>query len=137
MIAHTLAFAALLLVASSAIGQSEFALDWQWKKSHQCSNTSPAFALDGVPEGTKHIELSMVDMDAPNYDHGGGSVSHAGGTTASVAEGALKNYRGPCPPNFTSFGHDYRFTARALAEDGKTTLGKASRTRTFSAKTAK
>jgi phosphatidylethanolamine-binding protein (PEBP) family uncharacterized protein len=137
MLTRHLVFATMLCVSAAAFGQSGLSLDWQWKKSHECSKVSPAFLVSGLPEGTKTIEIDMVDLDAPNYDHGGGSVPHAGGPTATIADGALKNYRGPCPPNFASFGHDYQFTVRALAADGKTVLEKASRTKTFSAKTAK
>jgi phosphatidylethanolamine-binding protein (PEBP) family uncharacterized protein len=137
MLTRKFAFAVLFCVSSAAFGQSEFALDWQWKKSHQCSPSSPALSISGIPDGTKSLDISMVDVDVPSYDHGGGLVAHAGGPTASIPEGALKHYRGPCPPNFTSFGHDYQFTVHALAEDGKTVLSKASKTKTFSAKTAR
>jgi phosphatidylethanolamine-binding protein (PEBP) family uncharacterized protein len=80
----------------------------------------------------------MADLRGQDFRQiGGGSVPHAGGPMASIAEGALKQYRGPCPPNFSSFGHDYEFSVRALAEDGKTVLAKGSRKNTFSARTAK
>lgn len=137
MLAQTFAYAALLCLSSAAFGQTALSLDWQWKKSHQCSGTSPALAVGGLPEGTRSISVTMVDLDVPSYDHGGGSVAHAGGASASIAEGALKNYRGPCPPNFSSFGHDYEFSVRALAEDGKTVLAQGRRKQTFSAQTAK
>lgn len=138
MSAQKLAFAALLCVAAvTAFGQSDLSVNWQWKASDRCSTTSPALALNGIPEGTRTLAVSMVDLDAPGYDHGGGSVPHAGGATATVAAGALKNYRGPCPPNFRSFGHDYEITVRALAADGKTVLAKGSRKKTFSARTVK
>jgi hypothetical protein len=135
MSTQKLAFAVLLcVVAATAFGQSELSVDWQWKASDRCSSTSPALALSGIPAGTRTLAVRMVDLDAPGYDHGGGSVAHAGGATATVAAGALKSYRGPCPPNFSGFGHDYEITVRALAADGKTVLAKASRKKTFSAR---
>ncbi len=137
MSAQKLAFAALLSVSAAAVGQSALSLDWQWKSSHRCSNTSPALALTGIPEGATTLAVTLVDLNVPAYDHGGGSVPHAGGATAAIAEGALKNYRGPCPPNFASSGHDYEFRVRALAADGKTVLAQGSRKKTFSASTAK
>lgn len=137
MFAHELAFAALLCVSTAALGQSDLALDWQWKRSHQCSTTSPALSVSGIPAGTASLAVTMTDLDVPSYDHGGGSVPHAGGASAMIAEGALKNYRGPCPPNFTGFGHDYQFMVRALAADGKTVLATASRKKNFSAGSVK
>ena len=137
MPAQKSAFTALLCVCATAFAQSGLSIEWQWKAVHQCSNTSPALSVSGIPEGAKSIAVTMVDLDAPGYDHGGGSVPHAGGATASIAAGALKNYRGPCPPNFSSFGHDYEFTVRALAADGRTVLATASRKKTFSAGTAR
>lgn len=137
MFAQELVFVALLCASAAAFGQPDLAVDWQWKKSHRCSNTSPALALSGIPEGAATLAVTLVDLDVPSYDHGGGSVPHAGGATAAIAEGALKNYRGPCPPNFSGAGHDYEFTVRALAADGKTVLAQASRKKNFSARTAK
>jgi hypothetical protein len=137
MFRQELAFAALFFVSAAAFGQAGLSVDWQWNRSHQCSNTSPALSVKGVPDGTRTIAITMVDLDLPGYNHGGGSVPHAGGATAAIAAGALKNYRGPCPPNFSGVGHDYEFTVRALGADGKTVLAKTSRKKNFSAATAK
>lgn len=137
MSAQTFAFAALLCVSAVAFGQSDLSVDWEWKRAHQCSITSPALSVTGVPDGTKTLAVTMVDLDFTSYDHGGGSVPHAGGAAAAIDEGALKNYRGPCPPNFSGFGHDYEFSVRAMAADGKTVLAKGSRKKTFSASTVK
>lgn len=128
-----LTFAALLFISTAACAQSGLSLDWRWKSSHQCSTTSPAITVSGIPEGTASLAVTMVDLDVSGYNHGGGSAAHAGGATATIAEGALKNYRGPCPPNFNGFGHDYEFTVRALAADGKTVLAQASNKKNFSA----
>lgn len=137
MSARLPAFAALLFVSAAACAQSDLSVNWEWKKNHLCSDVSPALSVGGVPEGTKSMAVTMVDLDVPGYDHGGGSVPHAGGSDASIAAGALKDFRGPCPPNFTGFGHDYEFTVRALAADGNTELATGRRKKTFSASTAK
>lgn len=130
-----LALTATLLVSSAAFAQSGLAIDWEWKTSHQCSPTSPAFKLTEVPGETASLEISMIDQDFKSFKHGGGAVAHSGGTTASVPEGALKNYKGPCPPNFSTIGHKYEFTVRAMAADGKTELARGRKTKTFSAST--
>jgi len=128
---------ALLTTALPAFAQSGLTVDWEWKRSHQCSPTSPSIEVAGIPEGTKSLSITLVDHDARHFDHGGGSVAHDGSPNVSIPEGALKNYKGPCPPNFSSFGHDYEFTVRAIAIDGQTDLARGSKTKTFSAAAVK
>lgn len=130
-------FVALISATLPAFAQSGIAVDWDWKVAHRCNNTSPALTVSGVPEGTKTLSVQMNDMDFQNKDHGGGSVPHAGGPSAEIPEGALTaNYLGPCPNNFSSFGHSYQITVRALAADG-TELARTFKSKDFSAKTAK
>ncbi len=131
----TLALAALISLSSSAFAQ--MAVDWEWKKDHRCNNTSPALSITGIPAGTQQISVQMNDLDFQNKDHGGGKVAHAGGETLEIAEGALtERYLGPCPNNFSSFGHAYQMTVRALGADGAE-LGKTMKSKDFSARTAK
>lgn len=73
----------------------------------------------------------MVDNDMPSYAHGGGVVDIASVTEFGIEPGALKDYKGPCPPNFRSFGHDYSWTLKALDSSG-TVLATAVQTKTFS-----
>jgi hypothetical protein len=130
-------FAALLSTAIPVFAQSSLAVDWEWKVAHRCNNTSPALSISGIPDGTKTLAIQMTDLDFQNKDHGGGTLAHAGGLTAEVPEGALtSSYLGPCPKNFSSFGHSYQITVRALAADGAE-LGKTAKAKDFSAKTAK
>jgi phosphatidylethanolamine-binding protein (PEBP) family uncharacterized protein len=131
------AIATVFAFTSSAFAQSGLSIDWEWKRSHQCSPTSPAFAIAGIPDGVASFEIKMVDQDASGFDHGGGTASHSGGATASIPDGALRNYKGPCPPNFSSFGHAYTFSVRAIASDGKTELARGSKTKAFSARDVK
>ncbi len=131
----TLALAALIFLSSTAFAQ--MAVDWEWKKDHRCTNTSPALSITGIPAGTQQISVQMNDLDFQNKDHGGGKVAHAGGETLEIAEGGLTDkYLGPCPNNFSSFGHAYQITVRALGADGAE-LGKAMKSKDFSARTAK
>ena len=112
-------------------------VDCVCKKDNYCNNVSPALSISGVPEGVKSLAIKMNDLDFQNKDHGGGSLEHAGGDNAAIPEGALKSsYLGPCPNNFSSFGHSYQITVRALAADGSE-LAKAIKAKEFSASTAK
>ncbi len=128
---------ALLTALPSAYAQTAMTVDWEWKKSHRCEDVSPALSVSGIPEGTKILSVQMNDLDYQNKDHGGGTVVLSGSTSVEIPEGALKNnYLGPCPRNYASFGHNYQITVRALGADGNE-LGKAVKTREFSAATAK
>lgn len=128
---------ALLAAALPAAAQSGLTVDWEWKVVHRCNNTSPSLTISGIPEGTKTLTFQMNDLDFQNKDHGGGTVPHAGGPTAEIPEGVLKsNYLGPCPNNFSGFGHAYQITVKALGADGSE-IAKAAKAKDFSAKTAK
>jgi phosphatidylethanolamine-binding protein (PEBP) family uncharacterized protein len=128
---------AFLTTALPVFAQSSLNVDWEWKRSHQCSPSSPSLVVSEIPNGTKLLQISMVDHDARHYDHGGGTVEHNGEASVVIPEGALKSYKGPCPPNFSSFGHDYEFTVKAIAADGQTELARGRKTKTFSASTVK
>lgn len=129
--------AAILSVAVPAFAQSGLDVDWEWKVAHRCNNTSPALTVSGIPDGTKTLSFQMNDLDFQYKDHGGGSVPHTGGPTAEISEGALKsNYLGPCPNNFSSFGHAYQITVKALGADGSE-IAKIAKAKDFSARTAK
>ena len=128
---------ALFTATIPAFAQSSLNVDWEWKVSHKCSPTSPALVVSGIPNEANSLQVTMVDLDVRSFNHGGGSVALSGEASITIPEGALKNYRGPCPPNFSSFGHDYEFTVKAIAADGQTELARGSKTKTFSARTAK
>jgi phosphatidylethanolamine-binding protein (PEBP) family uncharacterized protein len=55
----------------------------------------------------------MRDLDAPNFNHGGGTVAYAGKGT--VARGAI-GYVPPCPPGGAK--HRYVWTIDALDASG-------------------
>jgi phosphatidylethanolamine-binding protein (PEBP) family uncharacterized protein len=129
----TFVISTLCLVSTSCFSQAALDVDFMWKRANRCSATSPALQISGIPAGTKSLKVTLVDHDAPGFDHGGGVVEHADGPSESVAEGALKSYRGPCPPSF-QFGHEYEFKVTAIAADGKTELASGIKTKTFSAK---
>ena len=79
----------------------------------------------------------MVDLDSKNPAHGGGGgmvMNEAGFPAAfDIPAGALTNYTGPCPDNFTTLGHEYEITVTALNAD-KQSLSKGSLKAPFSGK---
>lgn len=109
LIGAALAFT-VLAAASPAIAMSA---SFSWKGIAACSGTSPAFSISGAPAGTANLRFAMRDYDAPDFNHGGGTVAFAGG---KVAQGAI-SYRGPCPPGGQT--HHYIWTIEALDASGR------------------
>lgn len=121
----------LPLIFSAAASQAQMSVDFEWLREHQCSTKSPAFAVAAIPVGVTKLALNMVDNDMSSYIHGGGFIEIEGVQELKIESGALKDYKGPCPPNFSSFGHDYSWTVKALDSSGKV-LATADQTKTFS-----
>jgi len=109
LIKATLALA-ILAIASPAFAMSA---SFSWNGIAACSGPSPAFTVSGAPAGTASLRFAMRDQNVPDYNHGGGTVSFAGG---KVAQGAI-SYRGPCPPGGQT--HLYIWTIEALDGSGK------------------
>ena len=114
------AFAASILLAAAMIVPAwaqtpAFAIEYSWQGVSRCSDRSPAIKLANVPAGTKALDVQMVDLDVPNFKHGGGKVAFGG--EAEIAAGAVR-YTGPCPPSGQR--HTYRFRVTALDDAGKT-----------------
>lgn len=102
----------------------EFAFTFKWGGIPLCDDGSPndvsnpIFTLSGVPAGTKEIEFEMIDLDAPSYQHGGGTVKYTG---QKVIEKGAFEYESPCPPGET---HTYEWQANAKDANGDS-IGKA------------
>jgi len=99
-------------------GQDVAALDvdFSWEPEHRCSGKSPEIRVAGVPEGTRLLKVTLVDLDVTFWNHGGGTVNNDG--SGVIPAGALKSgYNGPCPP---SGSHRYEFTVDAVDEQGRT-----------------
>jgi phosphatidylethanolamine-binding protein (PEBP) family uncharacterized protein len=108
------------------------AVDVEWLREHECSAKSPAMAVTGIPSGATRLIANMVDNDMPSYAHGGGAVDTGNVINFNIEPGSMKDYKGPCPPNFGSFGHDYNWTVKAVDSSGRV-LATAVQTKTFSA----
>jgi len=110
---QALGFAAMLILASMHAA-SAFSARFSWSGIRACGRTSPAFTIQDAPEGTESLRFVMIDKDAPNFNHGGGTIPYNGG--GRVPEGAI-DYIGPCPPAGTI--HRYVWTIEALDRSGK------------------
>lgn len=116
-------FLAAGIIAAPTTAQA-FGLTFEWGQTKSCFDSkSPPIKLSKVPKGTEKIRFKMVDIDAPSYPHGGGTVAYGG--KASLPYGAFK-YKGPCPPS----PHTYQITGEALDAKGKV-LAKASARKRF------
>ncbi|WP_237153384.1 phospholipid-binding protein [Oryzibacter oryziterrae] len=132
--------AAPLLAAFALAGFSapaaadDFLLDTAWGRTPPCNTGSPhlipnpAFALSGVPPRTRVLVFEMLDLNAPGFKHGGGTVRYKG--QRLIAPGAF-SYLGPCPPA----GETHRYIWTVYAKDGPgtfaTELGKAEVVKSF------
>ena len=56
----------------------------------------------------------MIDQNAPDYPHGGGTVAYR--RKGEIPGGAF-SYKGPCPPPGQQ--HVYQWTVQALDQNGK------------------
>ncbi len=92
----------------------ELAVDFSWEGIGKCSNHSPEIRVADIPPGTKSFKVKLKDFNAPNWNHGGGTVTNDG--SGIIPAGALKGaYNGPCPPGGS---HKYQFTVKAVNEAG-------------------
>lgn len=109
----SLAVFPVLVALAATPARAEFSFTFSWGRIPRCTsgnpNTvgSPRFVLSGVPAGTERIDFHLRDLDAPNYNHGGGCVSVP--QNGVVPFGAF-TYRSPCPPNGV---HTYEWIATA------------------------
>ena len=124
-----LRFRMMLLVMAGlvfSLPANAMSLGFSWGPTKKCFDSkSPPMKLSAVPKGTAKLRFRMVDLDKPDYPHGGGTVKWTGGANGSLPYGAFR-YKGPGPPN----PHTYRFTVDALDASGRK-LGTAQASRCF------
>jgi len=97
-------------VAPNAV---KLGIEYDWKPENKCSTLSPKIQVSGVPATTKKLRVSLTDLDKLDYDHGGGTVEYKGSNI--IEAGALKYYKGPCPP---SGSHTYSIKVKAIDASG-------------------
>jgi phosphatidylethanolamine-binding protein (PEBP) family uncharacterized protein len=122
ILVRALFVAAVLLVAVEAA--SAMGLSFEWGPTEQCfDKKSPPVMLRDVPAKTRQLRFKLVDLDAPDYPHGGDTIPYAGND--SLPYGGFR-YTGPCPPS----PHTYRLSVEALDAGGKV-LAKAEAEKRF------
>lgn len=127
--------ALLSCLAGFVWSQTNLQVEFRWLMSNHCNNTSPALKLKNIPTGTTGLRIQMIDLDNNKHNHGGGELVKAEGFAAEfqIEAGKLDKYKGPCPENFTTLGHEYQFNVTALNSENKT-LATGSAKAPFSAK---
>jgi len=121
--------AATGLFIASAVPASAFSLSFSWGNIPRCTsgnpNTvpNPRFVISDLPAGTETVELRLVDLDVPSYNHGGATLRMS---QSGTVQSGLFTYRSPCPPGGV---HTYEW--RATARAGNRTLGTASARRQY------
>ena len=117
---RTLGLVTVLALPLTSVAEDEFRIEFTWDANmERCfSKVSPEIKLFNVPAGTTQLRVKMVDRNAVTYPHGGGKLDYNG--EPSIPQGALKKWKGPCPPSGT---HTYEFIVDARA--GKKKVGKA------------
>ena len=122
MIAKRVFLTSILLVALSAPA-SAMSMSFKWGPTKDCfDRKSPPITVRNVPAGTKKLRFKMVDLNAPNYPHGGGTVTWKG--NGNLPYGAFR-YKGPCPPS----PHTYEISVKALGSGNKVLATAKSRRR--------
>lgn len=117
------------LALSTSVAHADMSLSFKWGDFPLCVSgnpkrvDNPEFVISGVPEGTTKIIFRMKDLDAPSYNHGGGTVKVF--TSGTIPSGAFR-FKSPCPPGGT---HRYEWTATAKA--GSKTLARAKARRNY------
>jgi hypothetical protein len=89
-------------------------VDYNWTKANICSGFSPEIKVLGIPPTTKQLKVTVTDLNFLTYNHGGGTVKYEGSNI--IPAGALKEYRGPCPPSDTT--HQYSIEVDAIDASG-------------------
>lgn len=73
------ALALTIIVAYPTLSRADFSIDWQWKASHRCNNTSPALSLTDI-QGNQKNQHPDERPGFQNKSHGGDTIDHAEGT---------------------------------------------------------
>lgn len=102
---------------------AKLGVSFHMTEANRCKTVSPAISVSGTPAGAVTYSVHMVDKQVPTFNHGGGTVP----VSAGIPAGALKSFRGPCPP---AGSHDYQITVKALDAGGKV-IGVGSSTQRF------
>lgn len=94
---------------------AEMQVEFSWGGIKACTHESPEIRVTRIPDGTVELQVRLVDINLPAYNHGGGSVKPDG--SGIIPVGALNvGYNGPCPP--VGERHKYEFSVMAKNAEG-------------------
>lgn len=102
----------------------QLSVDYTWQGLKPCGWGNPEIHVNGVPEKTKSLKISMYDH-AYSHDHGTVKMPYAGETIISMDR--FKKIQGPCPVYTPGL---YEITIKAL-DDSETVIGTGSKERLF------
>jgi hypothetical protein len=124
-----LLLSAILFGAAMPAAAQDFSIAFEWGDIPLCTsgqpNTvdNPEFVVTGLPSGTETVEFRLVDLNVPQYNHGGATLRMSG--DGRVPSGVF-TYKSPCPPGGR---HTYEWRAKARA--GGAVLGEARARRVY------
>ena len=89
---------------------AELSVDFTWEVMKQCGWGNPKIHINGIPEKTKFLKISMYDHEYA-HDHGTVKMPYSG--VGIIEKDRFKEIQGPCPP----FGPGrYKITIKAIDE---------------------
>ncbi len=94
---------------------THLSVSFEWTAANRCTDRSPEIVVEGIPPGTVRLDVTMTDMDQKSFPHGGGSVECKRKGRMVIPAGALRDYKGPCPPGTP---HRYRIVVSCVSEKG-------------------
>ena len=99
-------------------------VNFSWEGMVPCSWGIPEIGIEGIPENTKFLEVSMYDH-AHTFDHGEVRVAYNGSNI--IAKDSLKEIYCPCPLGVPG---RYKITVKAIDEN-EIVIGVGSKERYF------
>ena len=73
----------------------ELSVDFTWEGIKQCRWGNPEIHVNGIPEKTKFLKISMYDHEYA-HDHGTVKMPYSG--VGIIEKDRFKEIQGPCPP---------------------------------------
>jgi phosphatidylethanolamine-binding protein (PEBP) family uncharacterized protein len=102
-------FCFLLVSCERYPDAAALAVEFTWDGYKHCGMGLPQMQIDGIPENTKFLEVSMYDHEH-GFDHGKVEITYAGSGT--INSGSYTEITGPCPP--PNNPGRYKITVKAL-----------------------
>jgi phosphatidylethanolamine-binding protein (PEBP) family uncharacterized protein len=110
--ALSIAIIALISCSKMSSDAVDLTVDYSWQGYKSCGMGLPQMSINGIPENTKFLHISMYDHKY-GFDHGEVTVVFGGFNT--IALGSYKEITGPCPP--PNGQGRYKITVKALDEN--------------------